>query len=476
MKSFSVCFSYLIAMQRDGILQRNNLNLEQVMLFTNHFSEFLYAAPFIGILLSIALGPLLAPNFWHHHYFKIALGWLGVTLVLLGSRFALSEVMQSIIHVMLHEYFPFIILIGVLFVITSGIHITFSGKATPLANTTLLLSGGILASFIGTTGAAMLLIRPIIRLNTYRQNVTHIVVFFIFIVANIGGILTPLGDPPLFLGYLKGIEFWWTFQNLLAPWLVVFLPLLIIFYALDHHYFAKDPKIKVPESKIKEPKVKVTGIINFIPLLGVIVTVWGTGAWSNSPNLGIGDLTVSQVLRELLLIIFGLISWAITPQKIRQNNDFSWEPFLEICRIFVAIFITIIPVVTMLHAGVEGPFQKLLLQANPNGIPNNDFYFWATGLLSALLDNAPTYLVFFHMAGGDPAVLMTSLKGTLIAISCGAVFMGALSYIGNAPNFMVRSIAEKSGVKMPSFFGYIVWSTVILVPLFALLDYLYFVD
>lgn len=445
------------------------------MQFTDQISEFFYAVPFIGMLMSIALGPLLIPKFWHQHYFKIALGWSGVTLALLMSRFVATEVTYSLIHVMLHEYIPFIILIGSLFVITGGIHITFSGKATPLINTILLLLGGLLANFIGTTGAAMLLIRPMIRLNNYRKNVTHVVVFFIFIVANIGGILTPLGDPPLFLGYLKGVSFSWPIQYLLTPYLIIILPLLVIFYALDHHYFDKDPKIIIPESEIKDPKLKAKGMINFIPLSGVILTVWTSGMWTDSPDLHFHGLTLTQLLREISLIILGIISWIITPTTVRHNNDFSWAPYLEITKLFMAIFITIIPVVAMLHTGPQGPFQTLLLQANPNGIPDNGFYFWITGILSAFLDNAPTYLVFFHMAGGNANTLMTTLSDTLIAISCGSVFMGALSYIGNAPNFMVRSIAEKSNIKMPSFFGYMGWSFVILLPLFSLLNYLYFV-
>lgn len=444
------------------------------MVFTDHSYEFLFAIPFVGMLLSIALGPTLMPKFWHYHYFKIAFVWGVICVSSLFLRFDSSLVWGALNHTILHDYLPFVILIGTLFVITSSIHINIAGEGTPVANVFVLAIGGGVASLIGTTGAAMLLIRPLIRLNSYRKKKAHIIVFFIFIVANIGGTLTPLGDPPLFLGYLKGVSFTWPIYHLFLPWLMVILPLMVIFYALDRYFFEREPLGETIEMQDDEPKIQIEGLLNLIPLMGVVLVVWLSGIWSNSPYIGISDLKLAPVGRDVMLIIFGTISWLITPSSIHDENGFSWEPFAEVAKIFIAIFITIIPVIAMLHSGLEGPFAKLLIHANPNGNPDNNFYFWSAGLLSAFLDNAPTYLVFFHMAGGEAGILMTDLKDTLVAISCGAVFMGALSYIGNAPNFMVRAIAENSSIKMPSFLGYIGWSISVLLPLFLLLDYLYF--
>lgn len=443
------------------------------MFFTDQVTEFLFAIPFVGMLLSIALGPTLMPKFWHCHYFKIASAWAAICIISLLLKFDAPAVLSALNHTILHDYLPFVILIGALFVITSGIHINIAGEGTPLTNVAVLAIGGLFASFIGTTGAAMLLIRPLIRLNSYRQKKAHIIVFFIFMVANIGGILTPLGDPPLFLGYLKGVSFTWTATHLFFPWLTVILPLLAIFYALDRYFFEREPMGEMVEMRDGEPKVKIDGGLNLLPLLGVVLVVWLSGVWADSPHIGGFDVKLAHAIRDIMLIILGVMSWLITPAFIHRENDFSWEPFVEVAKIFIAIFVTIIPVIAMLHSGLEGPFAKLLIHANPNGNPDNAFYFWATGLLSAFLDNAPTYLVFFHMAGGQAGVLMTTLNDTLVAISCGAVFMGALSYIGNAPNFMVRAIAENSNIKMPSFLGYIGWSFSILIPLFLLLNYLY---
>lgn len=447
-----------------------------VMVFSNQFSEFLFAIPFIGILLSIALGPTLMPKFWHAHYFKVALGWAVLCLFSLFGRFNSFIVIEALHHTILHDYLPFVILIGALFVITSGIHLTIAGQGTPRTNVSVLTIGGIFASIIGTTGAAMLLIRPIIRLNSYRLKKAHIIVFFIFIVANIGGALSPLGDPPLFLGYLNGIDFTWTLRHLFIPWLIVMIPLLIIFYALDRHFFEQEPKSEIVEFQGEEPKMRVAGLFNLIPLLGVVLVIWLSGVWKDSPMITAIDLKVSHALRDILIVFLAFLSWIATPAGLRQGNNFSWEPFQEVAKIFIAIFVTIIPVIAMLHSGVEGPFAEVLAKANPNNIPDNNFYFWATGLLSAFLDNAPTYLVFFHMAGGEAQNLMTVLVDTLVAISCGAVFMGALSYVGNAPNFMVKSIAEDAGIQMPSFLCYMGWSFCVLIPLFILLDYLYFIQ
>jgi Na+/H+ antiporter NhaD/arsenite permease-like protein len=443
------------------------------MPFDHSLDQLVYAIPFVGVLLSLSLLPLLIPSVWHNHYGKITLTWAMITIGVLTKSFGMTLTVEKLTHTLLNEYLPFVILIGTLFIISGGIHITMRGQATPWANTQLLAFGSVLASFVGTTGAAMLLIRPLINLNKFRRYKTHLVVFFIFSVANIGGILTPLGDPPLFLGFLNGVPFFWPMINLWWPLLAVLAPLLVIFYLIDHYYFFHDPKIPHPETSEAEAKISVKGKRNFILLLGVIFTILLGGIWNDSPSFGFG-LSWADVIRDLNLIILSWISWMWTPGTYRNYNHFSWEPFQEVAKIFFAIFVTIMPVIEMLHAGVKGPFAQLLHLANPGGTPNPSLYFWLTGWLSAFLDNAPTYLVFFHMAGGNPYVLTGALNTTLVAVSCGAVFMGAMTYVGNAPNFMIKAIAERAHIKMPTFFGYIGWSMGFLFPLLLILSYIMF--
>jgi Na+/H+ antiporter NhaD/arsenite permease-like protein len=334
----------------------------------------------------------------------------------------------------------------------------------------------VLASWMGTTGASMLLIRPLIRANDNRKHNVHVVVFFIFLVSNIGGALTPLGDPPLFLGFLKGVDFFWTAKALLMPTFLVTVVLLGLFYAIDSHYYKKEGIIApdpTPDSAIG-----MEGGINLVLLGGVVLSVLLSGTWKPGVELSVFGIAVElqNLVRDLLLLAIAFASLKLTAQQTRSDNGFTWGPIVEVAKLFAGIFVTIIPAIAILRAGTEGALGGLVsLASGADGAPNNAMYFWLTGILSSFLDNAPTYLVFFNMASGDAHVLMTALGSTLMAISAGAVFMGANSYIGNAPNFMVKAIAEEMNVKMPSFFGYMAWSCSILLPCFALVTLLFFI-
>lgn len=439
----------------------------------------MWGIPFAGLLLSIALCPLLTPGFWHHHFGKLTVAWSLAFLLPCAIFFGSATAIHGAVHAFVAEFFPFIILITTLFVVAGGICVRGNLHGTPGLNTGLLAIGTVLASFMGTTGAAMLLIRPLIRANDNRKHAAHIVVFFIFLVANAGGALTPLGDPPLFLGFLKGVDFFWTVQHLFAPTIFLCTALLIIFYLLDSHYYHKREEIVPPElDPTPDSAIRFDGKINFALLAVVIALVLMSGFWKSGIAFSFFGNTVElqHLLRDVLLIVvIGLSLW-LTPQSARSGNEFSWGPIKEVGKLFAGIFITIIPVIAMLRAGESGAFSSIVRAVTDgNGQPINAMYFWATGILSSFLDNAPTYLVFFNTAGGDATVLMTTLSATLAAISCGAVFMGANSYIGNAPNMMVKAIAEERGIKMPSFFGYMAWSCAILIPLFILMTFIFFI-
>ena len=526
----------------------------------------LWVIPFAGMLLSIALGPIFAPHFWHANYGKVAAGGIVIFSIPFLATFK-GDAFYEILHIVLLDYVPFIILLGALFTAAGGICLKGSLRGSPAVNTAILFIGTVLASWMGTTGAAMLLIRPILRANAWRKHQVHVVVFFIFLVANIGGSLTPLGDPPLFLGFLKGVDFFWT-MKLLPVMTPVALFLLVVFFIFDTIMFKKEGP--APDDGEKVP-LKLEGTTNFA-LIGCIIgaillSTWlgknkftdssvgekmkpaieaavfemeeakadlsnyvetNEGATFNQTNqeyhkkrvthldavsavnqlrakkthdetmgLHVFGVTVpfSNLVRDGLLIFIALISLKLTPMyktvkddhghevaaegeeetNVRAANGFTWEPILEVAKLFIAIFICMIPALKILQAGVNGGLSSVVLavQSSTND-PVNMMYFWLTGILSSFLDNAPTYVVFFNTAGGDPTSLMGPLGQTLLAISCGAVFMGANTYIGNAPNFMVKAIAEENGVKMPSFFGYMAWSVAILIPTFIIVTLIYF--
>lgn len=438
----------------------------------------LWGLPFVGMLLSIAVIPLLAGHFWHHHYGKVALFWALAFLVPFIAVFGSGLAVYEVAHAALLEYIPFIILLFTLFTISGGILLTGNLKGSPGVNTALLAIGTVLASFIGTTGASMVLIRPLLRANDERRHNAHTVIFFIFLVSNIGGSLTPLGDPPLFLGFLKGVSFFWTTEYLFHDTVVIAAILLGVFYLLDRYFYTREEGLPAKVDPTPETeRLGLRGRRNLPLLAGVIAAILMSALWKPGIEFDIlgTHVPLPSIVRDVALLALAYVSIRITPAFIRERNGFDWEPIREVAKLFAAIFLTIIPVIAILKAGSEGALSPLVAMVTDEaGNPFNAGYFWMTGLLSGFLDNAPTYLVFFNLAGGDPQELMTTHAVTLEAISAGAVFMGALTYIGNAPNFMVLAIAKSRGVAMPSFFGYMAWSGVFLLPCFALLTWLYF--
>ena len=436
-----------------------------------------WGIPFAGILLSIALMPLFLPSFWHHHFGKVAAGWALAFLVPFALVFGFGTAAHSLAHALVAEYIPFVILLTALFTVSGGIYIRGNLHGTPALNTAILAIGAVLASFMGTTGASMLLIRPLIRANDARKSCAHVVVFFIFIVSNAGGSLTPLGDPPLFLGFLKGVDFFWTVRHIFPETLFLVGALLVIFFALDSYKFKAEGPIARPDPTPDTHGLGFVGKINFALLAVVVALVLMSGFWKSDVAFDVLGTPVGLpgLVRDLGLIAVAIASLVLTPKAAHEANQFEWGPMKEVAKLFAGIFLTIIPVIAMLQAGANGPFGAIVRAVTrPDGSPDPAMYFWATGFLSSFLDNAPTYLVFFNTAGGDPAVLMTTMGTTLAAISAGAVFMGANTYIGNAPNMMVKAIAESRGVAMPSFFGYMAWSCSILIPLFIVMTFIWF--
>lgn len=444
--------------------------------------------PFVGILLSIALLPLiLDSHFLVHHGGKMSLVW--------GLLFAIpyliaygGKAFHDILYIYLIDYIPFIVLLWGLFTVAGGILVRGTLRGTPLVNTLLLLIGTVIASWIGTTGASMLLIRPLIRANTYRKSKVHLVVFFIFLVSNIGGSLTPLGDPPLFLGFLHGVPFFWTTSALFPHMVFISVILIVLFFIIDTVMFKREGGV-VPDDGAKEP-IRIDGLFNLIFLFGIIAAVLmsGTYKWGDVNIAGV-HVYWQNIARDVLIVLMGLLSLKFTPfsGELRKANEFSWEPIEEVAKVFAGIFITIIPALTILGVGEQGALSGLIV-----AIEKPWHYFWITGGLSSFLDNAPTYLTFYNTALGKlhlveaqvPEILNTPMAELaaaehqtfvrlLTAISVGAVFMGANTYIGNAPNFMVKAIAEQSGISMPSFFGYMLWSVVILVPLFVIVTFVF---
>lgn len=439
----------------------------------------LWSIPFVGIILSIAVFPLFAPKLWDHHYGKIVFGWTLLFFIPLLVTYDMSITANIFAHALIEEYIPFILLLLVLFAASGGIHISGNLVASPKFNVSILAIGTVLASVMGTTGAAMLLIRPILSANRNRKHRIHIPIFFIFLVANIGGGLTPLGDPPLFLGFLNGVDFFWTLQHMFFPVLIFSLILLGLFYLIDSYYFKKE-KIAPSDEKTT---VVIVGKQNFLIILGVLVGIIISGIWIPGISWEIFgvDVHLENVLRDLFFIFLTIVSLKITSGKVREDNNFNWHPIIEVAKIFAGIFLTIVPVITILEAGKNGAFGSVVdITHTSDGEPINVIYFWVTTVLSAFLDNAPTYLVFFKMAGAQAPegvaaadFLMNGIPATLLAISMGTVFTGPLTYIGNAPNFMVKSMAEQEGIKMPSFFGYFFIAIIVLVPIYILLNFIF---
>ena len=430
--------------------------------------------PFASLLALIAMGPVLFPKFWERNY-GFAAGFCALLVLLpmlITQDIALTG--HEFMVVMVQEYLPFMILLSALFTICGGIVIRGDVAPSAFNNTAILLIGGILASIMGTTGASMVLIRPLIRINLGRKYQQHLIIFFIFIVANIGGVLTPLGDPPLFLGYLNGVDFFWTTTKLLPDFCFLILALLAIFYGLDYYFMKKDTDFRHNADKFKN--IHLVGKINVFLLILLLIAVIFFGA---IPSLGTLDLwgldyQINDLFRNLFLLFLTIASWVLTPKTYHQENGFNFHPITEVAKLFFGIFICLIPIIAILSERERGSLSFLFaIIQDSNGNANPFAYYWLTGLLSSFLDNAPTYLVFFNAAGGNAGELMTTGAPILAAISAGAVFMGANSYIGNAPNLMVKSIAEHHHIKMPSFMGYCGWALVILVPLLAVNSWLF---
>ncbi|MCP4130242.1 MAG: sodium:proton antiporter [bacterium] len=436
-----------------------------------------WVIPFAGILLSLAVFPLLAPHFWHQHYGKISLFWGASFFIAFTMGYDLSTAIFYVLEACFKDYFPFIAVIFALFTVAGGIRLKGELVGTPKLNTIILLIGTVLASWMGTTGAAMLLIRPLIRANDWRTHKTHVVVFFIFLVANIGGSLTPLGDPPLFLGFLKGVDFFWTTKHMFLPMVTAVTILLTFFYIIDTYYYNKEEH--KPEKSPDGVKISIEGKANLI-----LIPLFPAAVLTSSLDLGTAfrlhhvPVKTASLLQISFLLAIAVTSLIITKKETRKANGFNWAPMLDVATLFATIFITMAPPIIMLKAGAQGPLGAVIrgvIDSNNNFIDTN--FFWATGILSSFLDNAPTYAVFFETAvgGGKVATLMGEHARTLLAISAGAVFMGANTYIGNAPNFMVKSIAEEAGVPMPSFFGYIFKYTIpILIPTFIIITFIFF--
>ncbi len=435
--------------------------------------------PFAGILLSIAVFPLVAEEFWHHHFPKVSAFWALLFAVPFVLKYR-GPAMHEILHIYILDYIPFIILLWALFTVAGGILIRGSFNGTPGLNTVFLIIGTLIASWVGTTGAAMLLVRPVIRANLRRRHKVHTLVFFIFLVANVGGSLTPLGDPPLFLGFLHGVPFFWTFRIIPETATVAGI-LLLIYYLLDSYFWRKETNAAQQPADGVQEKIKIDGLHNLIFLAGILGGVLLSGMWhAGHVNILGVQQSIQNLVRDGLLILMGILSIKTTSKKIREDNAFTWFPILEVAYLFAGIFMTIVPALAILRAGDGGALRGLI-----DAVKTPADYFWVTGALSSFLDNAPTYLTFLNTALGRffPGMPETQAVHALIAqhhvflkaISTGAVYMGANSYIGNAPNFMVKSIAEENGVEMPSFFGYIFkYSLPILIPVFILVTVVFF--
>ena len=422
----------------------------------------LIGVPFLGLLLSIALLPGLAPRFWLRRMGLVSLGWC---VLLLGMQGGTRAAWALAWHAVLLDYLPFVSLLGAFYVTAGGVLWRGGVRGTPLGNTLLLVCGLALGLVMGTTGAAMVLLQPLLRANAHRRRRMHLVVFLIVLVANVGGGLTPLGNPPLFVGLLRGVPFFWPLRHLLAPYAVLAVLLLCAFYAIDRFLAASEP---APPPR--EPlHIRGWGNIALVLLLGGSVLAQGIRL-PEAVVLG-QPVGLERLLGLLVAVAVAAVSLRITPRSVRRANDFSWHPMAEVAVLFAGIFVTLAPVSALLVQGLDGPMAGVLrLTQDAGGQPMPLAYFWLTGLLSAFLDNAPTYLVFFDLAG----VRADAPGEILMAIAAGATFFGGLTYIGNAPNLLLRAIASHRGVRMPGFIGYLLLAAALLLPPFLVLSVIFF--
>ncbi|HZT52196.1 MAG TPA: sodium:proton antiporter [Stellaceae bacterium] len=423
------------------------------------------ALPFLGLLLTIAAAPLLFRHHWERHYWLFATGWSLAFLVPDIAAHGAAAAAAQLVAVAIEDYLPFVLLVGTLYVVTGGLRISGTLRGTPAVNTALLAFGTLIASVVGTPGASLILLRPLIRANRHRRQATHVIVFFIFLVGNVGGSLSPLGDPPLLLGYLRGVPFFWPTLHLAVPTLLIAAGLLATFYALDR-YLRRRGGDAEPGAGAAVVRLRLSGRVNLLLLAAVIGTMLLRVFWTSDAAIDAAGTPwrIVDMVVDAVLLICGGLSLRLTRPETRQANDFAWAPIVEVAVLFAAIFVTLIPLLAMLALGRDGPLGPLLARVIVGGVPDNALFFRASGLLSAFLDNAPTYLVFFGIAGGDAARLAGPQAATLAAISMGACYFGGFTYIGNAPNLMVKAIAESHGIRMPGFFGYIGWAMICLLP------------
>ena len=444
--------------------------------------SLLYCIPFAGILLCIALFPLVKPTWWEEHQAPVVLAWSLAFIVPFVIGFGAHHTAEVVLECIINDYLTFIVLLFGLFCVAGNITLEGDLAGSPRINVGLLLFGTLLSSWVGTTGASMLMVRPIIKMNSWRKRKRHIMIFFIFLISNIGGCLTPIGDPPLLMGFMRGVPFFWSLR--LLPILAFNAAvLLFVFYHLDMRAYRKDiAEGRKPDISKPGTEIRIAGLHNLIFLAAIVVAVLlsGTlpslplfrnadGTVRGIPILGEVTLTWPAVIEIAIILASAWLSFRTTSAKVRTENHFTWGAIKEVAILFIGIFITMQPALMILKAngaslGLDSPYQM----------------FWATGALSSFLDNTPTYLVFLTTAGslgfteGIATALGTVPAKMLVAISCGAVFMGANTYIGNAPNFMVKSIIDENGVRMPSFFGYILWSLGFLIPVFILDTLIFF--
>ena len=444
--------------------------------------SLLYCIPFAGILLCIALFPLVKPTWWEEHQAPVVLAWSLAFIVPFVMGFGAHHTAEVVLECIINDYLTFIVLLFGLFCVAGNITLEGDLAGSPRINVGLLLFGTLLSSWVGTTGASMLMVRPIIKMNSWRKRKRHIMIFFIFLISNIGGCLTPIGDPPLLMGFMRGVPFFWSLR--LLPILAFNAAvLLFVFYHLDMRAYRKDiAEGRKPDISKPGTEIRIAGLHNLIFLAAIVVAVLlsGTlpslplfrnadGTVRGIPILGEVTLTWPAVIEIAIILASAWLSFRTTSAKVRTENHFTWGAIKEVAILFIGIFITMQPALMILKAngaslGLDSPYQM----------------FWATGALSSFLDNTPTYLVFLTTAGslgfteGIATALGTVPAKMLVAISCGAVFMGANTYIGNAPNFMVKSISDENGVRMPSFFGYILWSLGFLIPVFILDTLIFF--
>ena len=444
--------------------------------------SLLYCIPFAGILLCIALFPLVMPTWWEEHQAPVVLAWSLAFIIPFVMGFGAHHTAEVVLECIINDYLTFIVLLFGLFCVAGNITLEGDLAGSPRINVGLLLFGTLLSSWVGTTGASMLMVRPIIKMNSWRKRKRHIMIFFIFLISNIGGCLTPIGDPPLLMGFMRGVPFFWSLR--LLPILAFNAAvLLFVFYHLDMRAYRKDiAEGRKPDISKPGTEIRIAGLHNLIFLAAIVVAVLlsGTlpslplfrnadGTVRGIPILGEVTLTWPAVIEIAIILASAWLSFRTTSAKVRTENHFTWGAIKEVAILFIGIFITMQPALMILKAngaslGLDSPYQM----------------FWATGALSSFLDNTPTYLVFLTTAGslgfteGIATALGTVPAKMLVAISCGAVFMGANTYIGNAPNFMVKSISDENGVRMPSFFGYILWSLGFLIPVFILDTLIFF--